>query len=87
MAIVTLDKLDKKHISLEILRRNGGYWQNWQFYPQTRVGWQCFQSSQFHDDLYLLDRIMHTKIPLPDRTLARCLTPLGMNIVDGEETL
>jgi hypothetical protein len=30
---------------------------------------------------------MQTKDPLPDKYLALCLTPFGMKIVDGDDTL
>lgn len=39
-----------------------------------------------YDVSYLLDRIRHTKIPFPEITSARWLTPFGINMVAGELT-
>ena len=41
----------------------------------------------YFDDVYFPDKIMQTKIPLPDMNLALCLTPFGMKTVVGEVTL
>ena len=40
-----------------------------------------------HDDLYLFDKMRHTKTPFPESTLALCLIPFGMYTVTGDETL
>ena len=41
----------------------------------------------YFEEVYFPDKIMHTKTPLPDMNFALCLTPFGMNIVDGDDTL
>ncbi len=41
----------------------------------------------YFDDLYFPDKIMQTKIPLPDMNFALCLIPFGMKIVEGDDTL
>jgi hypothetical protein len=41
----------------------------------------------YFDDVYFPDRIIQTKVPLPDINFALCRTPFGMNIVVGDVTL
>ena len=41
----------------------------------------------YFEVVYFPAKIMHTKTPSPDMNFALCLTPFGMNTVDGDDTV
>ncbi len=75
--VFLVSELGKSIQKLIVLRQN---------YHHRKDLWQIISIAYF-EEVYFPAKIIHTKTPSPDMNFALCLTPFGMNTVDGDDTL